>query len=166
MESAIAVEAMTRGIGAAVSIMQSEYTLWRQKKIERKEEFRDANKKLRVAINKSMLHMEYAAIQTGSVRLYRAQTLADKVSEIVYELDGAAEEGRDVLRKEVYDAAKNLAKAFTKWQAELNPFKLRSTSGGTATNSALKENQKFRSYSPAEMLGLLREFYQGLEELD
>lgn len=160
MEAAIAVPALLKMIEFASPILRDEYSRWRQGKIEDKERFKEANKKVRVATSRSIVHMQNSMMSLGSKRIFLARTLAENVSKIAYDLDEAAEETKDIMKREVYEATKNLARAFNKWQTELNPYKL------TTGKTGIREDMKFRSYSPGEMMTLLDTFYRSLEDLE
>lgn len=160
MEAAIAFPTLLKMIEFAAPVLQGEYSRWRQGKIDDKEKFREANKKLRVTASRSIVHMQNSLMALGSRRIFIARTLAENVSKIAYDLDEAAEETKDIMKKEVYEATKNLAAAFNKWQTELNPYKL------TKGNTAIREDMKWRSYSPREMMTLLDAYYKSLEDLE
>lgn len=148
----------------ATGIIKNEYSLWRDKKIEEKEKFQEANKKLRMAMSTSMRHMESAVLQLGPKRVFYAMALAENVTKITYELDKVAEEIRDILPKEVYDATKNLADSFSKWQTELNIYKT-VQQGKTGSTTVIPEDMNWRSYSPGGMLDVLKTFFSSLEDL-
>ena len=158
--------AVKEGVKAGLEILKIEYSLYRQNTIKEKEKFKDSNKKLKVSTSSSIVLMENAIISSGSKPLFNARTLADNVSKIAYELDRVAEESRGILPKELCNATKDLSRSFSKWQTELNVFKLHGTNEGMSSNVGLEENQKFQTYSSKEMLDILKDFYNSLEDLE
>lgn len=156
---------LKEGVKTIGEIMRTEYKRWREESTLRKSEFKEANKKLRITINNCIVSMERAKLQFETNCIFNAKILANSVSDTASILTNVSEEIRGILPEKVSDETRRLGRAFSKWQTELNVFKMKSINEGMSDNTALNEDQKWRTYSPKEMLDTLTEFESNLEEL-
>ena len=165
MDGDVEVSVLKAGVGMIADIMRSEYKRWKEGKIQDKEEFKEANKKLRIAVGKGIVSMEEAKINLGEQIVYNARNLANNVTTISFILISVSEEIRGKLPEKVSDETRKLGRAFSSWQTELNVWKLKPPAS-YGENASLKENQKFRTYSPKEMLDTLSKFEESLDDLE
>ena len=165
MDGDVEVSTLNAGVGVIADIMGFEYKRWKEGKIQDKEEFKEANKKLRIAVGKGIVSMEEAKINLGEQIVYNARNLANNVTTISFILISVSEEIRGKLPEKVSDETRKLGRAFSSWQTELNVWKLKPPAS-YGENASLKENQKFRTYSPKEMLDTLSKFEESLDDLE